>query len=76
MARAFGSIATAEGVETAQQLAALVALGCDHVPGFLLTRPMPADQLTELLLGESHLIGRAALQRSDSQSNDRAKRLS
>ena len=35
--------ATAEGVETEAQLAALQALGCDRVQGFLLGRPMPAD---------------------------------
>jgi diguanylate cyclase (GGDEF)-like protein/PAS domain S-box-containing protein len=36
--------ATAEGVETENELAVLQALGCDKVQGFLLGRPVPADQ--------------------------------
>ncbi|MBU4215901.1 MAG: EAL domain-containing protein, partial [Actinobacteria bacterium] len=39
----------AEGIETAAQLAALKALGCPTGQGFLLARPMPADQVTALL---------------------------
>jgi EAL domain-containing protein (putative c-di-GMP-specific phosphodiesterase class I) len=39
----------AEGIETAEQLAALKALGCRTGQGFLLARPMPAEQVTELL---------------------------
>lgn len=35
--------ATAEGVENEKELAALGALGCDRVQGFLLARPQPAD---------------------------------
>ena len=35
--------ATAEGVEDEEELAALCALGCDRVQGFLLARPEPAD---------------------------------
>lgn len=35
----------AEGVETTQQQALLVRLGCDTLQGYLLGRPMPADRL-------------------------------
>jgi EAL domain-containing protein (putative c-di-GMP-specific phosphodiesterase class I) len=35
---------TAEGVETDQQLGLLVSQGCPEVQGFLLGRPMPADE--------------------------------
>ncbi len=35
----------AEGVETAQELALVRELGCDAVQGFLIARPMPADDL-------------------------------
>lgn len=37
--------ATAEGVETEPELAALRAIGCDKVQGYLLGRPAPPDQL-------------------------------
>jgi EAL domain-containing protein (putative c-di-GMP-specific phosphodiesterase class I) len=36
---------TGEGVETKAQWTALEELGCDYGQGFLLARPMPADQL-------------------------------
>ncbi len=36
-----GLTVTAEGVERGEQLEALAALGCDHVQGFLLGRPVP-----------------------------------
>lgn len=51
LAHGLGLLVTAEGVETPEQLAALTALGCTHVQGFLLGRPLPAAQATALLLG-------------------------
>ncbi len=39
----------AEGVERPQQLASLQEMGCRFVQGFLLSRPVPAEQLTVLL---------------------------
>jgi diguanylate cyclase (GGDEF)-like protein len=38
---ALGLTVTAEGVERLSQLEALAGLGCDHVQGFLLGRPVP-----------------------------------
>jgi len=49
IARGFNLQLVAEGVETAEQLHALRALGCDEVQGYLLGRPMPASALTPLL---------------------------
>jgi EAL domain-containing protein (putative c-di-GMP-specific phosphodiesterase class I) len=49
MARAFGSLVTAEGVETEEQLALLRTLGCDRVQGFLLARPLGTDDLARFL---------------------------
>jgi diguanylate cyclase (GGDEF)-like protein/PAS domain S-box-containing protein len=49
MARALGMAVIPEGVETEAQLARLAALGCDHAQGFLLSRPLPADELEALL---------------------------
>jgi diguanylate cyclase (GGDEF)-like protein/PAS domain S-box-containing protein len=40
----------AEGVETAEQAAQLLALGCDEGQGYLYSRPIPAADLLALLL--------------------------
>ncbi len=40
----------AEGVESAEQLALLRGFGCDQVQGFLVSRPLPVDELMEYLL--------------------------
>ena len=45
LAAALGMTTTAEGVETAAQVAALREAGCDEVQGFYFARPEPADQL-------------------------------
>jgi EAL domain-containing protein (putative c-di-GMP-specific phosphodiesterase class I) len=45
MAHAIGLTVTAEGIETASQLAWLQRLGCDHGQGYLLARPGLADDL-------------------------------
>jgi diguanylate cyclase (GGDEF)-like protein len=44
----------AEGVETADTLGELRELGCDAAQGFVLLRPMPADDVTSWLLGSGH----------------------
>jgi diguanylate cyclase (GGDEF)-like protein/PAS domain S-box-containing protein len=49
MARALGMGVIPEGIETDGQLQRLVAMGCDHAQGFLLSRPLPADELVGLL---------------------------
>jgi diguanylate cyclase (GGDEF)-like protein/PAS domain S-box-containing protein len=49
MARALGMGVIPEGVETDGQLQRLVAIGCDHAQGFLLSRPLPAGELEGLL---------------------------
>jgi diguanylate cyclase (GGDEF)-like protein/PAS domain S-box-containing protein len=46
--------AVAEGVETETQLAELRALGCDAAQGYLFAKPIPADELTALLLTQHH----------------------
>jgi EAL domain-containing protein (putative c-di-GMP-specific phosphodiesterase class I) len=43
----------AEGVETPVQAELLRALGCDQVQGYLLARPMPADEFERHCLGAS-----------------------
>lgn len=49
LARALGLEVLAEGVENEAQLAFLREHGCDLAQGFLFARPLPADQLAQLL---------------------------
>ena len=53
MAHALGLDVVAEGVETAEQLVRLRALGCEYAQGYHLGRPMPAEELSGLL-AEDH----------------------
>lgn len=39
----------AEGIETEAQLKALTDLGCSHAQGYYLSRPKPAEEITQLL---------------------------
>ncbi len=50
MADALGIDVTAEGVEDESQRLMLAKLGCTQLQGFLLSRPVTAEKLTELLL--------------------------
>jgi diguanylate cyclase (GGDEF)-like protein/PAS domain S-box-containing protein len=49
LGRALGKRVIAEGIETADQLATLKDLGVPVGQGYLLSRPLPADQLEEVL---------------------------
>lgn len=49
MAQALGIQTTAEGVETQEQLDFLREQGCDEAQGYLFSRPVPAEQISELL---------------------------
>ncbi len=49
MAAALGLDVVAEGIETPEQRAALVRLGCSHGQGYLLSRPVPAAAAARLL---------------------------
>ena len=48
-AKALGLTTTADGVERPAQLAVLRELGCDTAQGYLISRPLPADQLDTAL---------------------------
>ncbi|WP_227425719.1 putative bifunctional diguanylate cyclase/phosphodiesterase [Pengzhenrongella sicca] len=49
LAHSIGILAVAEGVETPHQLEQLRAMGCDFAQGFLLSRPIPPEALTDWL---------------------------
>ena len=49
MAHALGMSVVAEGVETRAELAVLQTLRCDEVQGYLIDRPMPAEEMAALL---------------------------
>lgn len=49
MARALDIKVVAEGVETLSQLRLLRAMGCDELQGYLISHPLPAEQVPELL---------------------------
>ena len=51
LGRAIGKTLVAEGVETADQLEALRALGVEQGQGFLWSRPLPVDDVEEWLMG-------------------------
>jgi EAL domain-containing protein (putative c-di-GMP-specific phosphodiesterase class I) len=51
MAHAMGLKVCAEGVETQGQLEFLRAQNCDKIQGFLISRPLPPEDLERLLAG-------------------------
>ncbi len=51
----------AEGVETREITAMLTAAGCDIIQGYLLARPMPADELPSWLAG--HRVSELTVER-------------
>jgi diguanylate cyclase (GGDEF)-like protein len=56
MGRALGMTIVAEGVETVEQQTFLRAHGCDEMQGFLFSRPLPPEQLADLLRPTPRLV--------------------
>jgi diguanylate cyclase (GGDEF)-like protein len=52
LAKGLGMTATAEGVETAQQLDTVRAEGCTEMQGYLFSRPLPAHEVEKLFLSQ------------------------
>lgn len=63
MAHALHLKVIAEGIETPEQLSALDELGCDELQGYLISRPMSADDLTPVLMGELDHVSSLASRR-------------
>ncbi len=51
LAHALGVLAIAEGIESDSQLASLRGLGCDLAQGYLFARPLPAEDVRNVLEG-------------------------
>jgi diguanylate cyclase (GGDEF)-like protein len=64
LASSLGLETVAEGIETAEQLSAVTALGCDLGQGYFLSRPAPLDAVPESF----------CLSRPSSESNGHAQR--
>ena len=52
--------ATAEGVETAEQLEAIWALGCVEMQGYLFSPPRPLAMLAPLLERQRRMLAKSA----------------
>jgi diguanylate cyclase (GGDEF)-like protein len=52
LANGLGMTATAEGVETREQLDRITSEGCTEMQGYLFSRPLPAQEIERLFLSE------------------------
>jgi len=59
MAHSMGLKVVAEGIETVSQFEFLQALKCDSIQGYLISRPVPSEELIHLL-GENTQVWKAA----------------
>jgi EAL domain len=57
-ARALGMQVIAEGVEREAQVRFLAGIGCDEIQGYYFSKPVPAAQLTAMLLAHERLPAR------------------
>ena len=57
LAHSLGLRVVAEGVETAETWRALEAMGCDLAQGYLISRPVPGDEVTQWLSAHFGLHG-------------------
>lgn len=56
MGKALGMTINAEGVETEREAETLMREGCDEVQGFLYSRPVPGNDIDELIAAEKNIV--------------------
>ena len=56
MANKLGLELLAEGVETQDQVELLESIGCDQVQGYYYAKPMPAEDVFELLMKQNRKV--------------------
>ncbi|MBA3911246.1 MAG: diguanylate cyclase [Rhodobacter sp.] len=56
LAEQLGLETLSEGVETQGEHAMLAQLGCGHVQGYVIARPLPAEDVTPWLIGHRHRL--------------------
>jgi EAL domain-containing protein (putative c-di-GMP-specific phosphodiesterase class I) len=64
LGKALGLSVTAEGVETNEQLAILTADQCNEIQGYLMSRPLKSDQVTDLLKEIDKMVERKPVRKS------------
>jgi EAL domain-containing protein (putative c-di-GMP-specific phosphodiesterase class I) len=50
MAKNLNYLVVAEGVETIEQFTFLQGLDCDQMQGYLFSKPLPVDEITDVLV--------------------------
>jgi EAL domain-containing protein (putative c-di-GMP-specific phosphodiesterase class I) len=55
IAQSFGLAVVAEGIETAEVLAALTQLGCDFAQGYYICKPLPGDEIEAFCLSHENV---------------------
>ncbi len=58
ISQSLGMATVAEGVETEEQMARVVSDGCSDVQGYLISRPMPPEQISSFLLRRANFASR------------------
>ncbi|MET4258925.1 diguanylate cyclase (GGDEF)-like protein [Bradyrhizobium sp. S3.12.5] len=72
MGKALGMTVVAEGVENAEQEAFLRTHGCDEMQGFLISKPVPARQMAELLRPTEALVAPPLQPQADPTADESA----
>ena len=57
LAHKLGLDVVAEGVETEAQLKYLLSIGCEKIQGYLISKPLPADELASFIRDNPQLTG-------------------